>query len=202
MEIKLSNNNNFEDGRALDNVEISFDELKKKQSVRATFKISQESIDLLGVIAGQLGIKQKSLLDQLMEDTLLLAKLARKTDPVRKNHTPRRQKTFVISRSSLLSLNIICKKQNISRDALVEISINRLLPIIETELKKHIIRKSILKEMKNHLKLGENLRQKAQKLLGENDILYDMLEKQTSLAQKNVSIVNSIIEKGMPMEDW
>jgi hypothetical protein len=56
--------------------------------------------------------------------------------------------------------------------------------------------------MKNHLKLGENLRQKAQKLLGENDILYDMLEKQTSLAQKNVSIVDSIIEKGMPMEDW
>jgi hypothetical protein len=202
MEIKLSSNNNFEDGPALDNVEISFDELKKRQSVRATFKISQESIDLLGVIAGQLGIKQKSLLDQLMEDTLLLARLARETDLVRKNHSPRRQKTFVISRNSLLSLNIISQKQNISRDVLVEISINRLLPIIETELKKHIIRKSILKEMKNHLKLGENLRQKAQKLLGENDILYDMLEKQTSLAQKNVSIVNSIIEKGMPMEDW
>jgi hypothetical protein len=137
-----------------------------------------------------------------MEDTLLLARLARETDPVRKNHTPRRQKTFVISRSSLLSLNIISQKQHVSRDVLVEISINRLLPIIETELKKHIIRKNILKEMKNHLKLGEILRQKAQKLLGENDILYDMLEKQTSLAQKNVSIVDSIIEKGMPMEDW
>jgi hypothetical protein len=76
------------------------------------------------------------------------------------------------------------------------------LPIIETELKKHINRKRILKEMKNHLKLGENLRQKAQKLLGENDIIYDMLEKQTSLAEKNISIVDSIIEKGMPMEDW
>jgi hypothetical protein len=202
MEIKLTNNNNFGDGPALDNVEISFDELKKKQSVRATFKISQESIDLLGVIAGQLGIKQKSLLDQLMEDTLLLARLARETDSVRENHTPRRQKTFVISRSSLLSLNIISKKQNISRDVLVEISINRLLPMIEAELKKHIIRKNILKEMKNHLKLGENLQQKAQKLLGENDILFDMLEKQTSLAQKNISIVDSIIEKGMPMEDW
>jgi predicted transcriptional regulator len=202
MKIKLCNNNNFEDEPALDNVEISFDELKKKQSVRATFNISQESIDLLGVIAGQLGIKQKSLLDQLMEDALLLAKLARETDRVRKNHTPRRQKTFVISRNSLLSLNIISKKQNIPRDVLVEISINRLLPIIETELKKHINRKRILKEMKNHLKLGENLRQKAQKLLGENDIIYDMLEKQTSLAEKNISLVDSIIEKGMPMEDW
>lgn len=186
----------------MDNPEISFDELKKKQSVRATFKISQESIDLLGVIAGQLGIKQKSLLDQLMEDTSLLTKLAGEADPIQENQVPRRQKTFVISRSSLLSLNLIAKKQNISRDTLVEISINRLLPIIKTELKKHIIRKNILKEMKGHLKLGENLCQKAQKLLGENDVLYEMLEKQTTLAQKNVSLVDSIIEKGMPMEDW
>lgn len=186
----------------LDNPEISFDELKKKQSVRATFKISQESIDLLGVIAGQLGIKQKSLLDQLMEDTSHLAKLAGEADSFHKNQVSRRQKTFVISRSSLLSLNIIAKKQNIPRDSLVEISINRLLPIIETELKKHIIRKNILKEMKDHLKLAENLRQKTQKLLGENDVLYEMIEKQTVLAQKNISIVDSIIEKGMPMEDW
>lgn len=202
MDNNINDKNNFENGMTLDNPEISFDELKKKQSVRATFKISQESIDLLGVIAGQLGIKQKSLLDQLMEDTSLLAKLAEEADPFPKDHAPRRQKTFVISRSSLITLNIIARKQNISRDALVEISINRLLPIIETELKKHIIRKNILKEMKGHLKLGENLRQKAQKLLGENDVLYEMLEKQTILAQKNVSIVDSIIEKGMPMEDW
>lgn len=202
MENNLNDNNDFVDGTALDNPEISFDELKKKQSVRATFKISQESIDLLGVIAGQLEIKQKSLLDQLMEDTSLLIKLAGEADQVHENQMVRRQKTFVISRSSLLSLNKIAKNQNISRDTLVEISINRLLPIIKTELKKHIIRKNILKEMKGHLKLGENLRQKAKKLLGENDVLYEMLEKQTTLAQKNVLLVDSIIEKGMPMEDW
>ncbi len=202
MEDKFNDNNDFVDGITLDSPEISFDELKKKQSVRATFKISQESIDLLGVIAGQLGIKQKSLLDQLMEDTSLLVKLAGEADPFHKDQVFRRQKTFVISRSSLLSLNKIAKKQSISRDTLVEISINRLLPTIKTELKKHVIRKSILKEMKGHLKLGENLRQKAQKLLGENDVLYEMLEKQTALAQKNVSLVDSIIEKGMPMEDW
>jgi hypothetical protein len=43
--------------------QISFDELRLKQSVRTTFKLPRETISLLGLIAGQLGIKQKSLLD-------------------------------------------------------------------------------------------------------------------------------------------
>lgn len=186
----------------MNNTEISFDELRKKQSVRATFKLTQETIDLLGVIAGQLGIKQKSLLDQLTEDTSLLARLAQETAQAPEDRNSRRQKTYVLSRSSLQSINDIAKKQNISRDTLVEISIKRLLPIIETELEKHIIRKKILKEMRNYLQLEENLREKTQKLLGKDDVLYDMLEKQVSLAQKNILTVDSIIEKGMPMEDW
>lgn len=190
------------DETALNNREISFDELRKKQSVRATFKLPQEIIDLLGVIAGQLGIKQKSLLDQLVEDTSLLVKLAQENEQTDEEKTTRRQKTFVISRSSLRSINDIAKKQNISRDALVEISIKRLLPIIETELEKHIIRKTILKEMKNYLRIGENLLEKTQNLLGKDDVLYDMLEKQVSLTQKNIVTVHAIIEKGMPMEEW
>lgn len=189
------------DETALNNKEISFDELRKKQSVRATFKLPQEIIDLLGVIAGQLGIKQKSLLDQLVEDTSLLVKLAQENEQSHEEQTMRRQKTFVISRSSLRSINDIAKKQNISRDALVEISIKRLLPIIETELEKHIIRKTILKEMKNYLRIGENLLEKTQNLLGKDDVLYDMLEKQVSLTQKNIMTVHAIIEKGMPMEE-
>jgi predicted DNA-binding protein YlxM (UPF0122 family) len=190
------------DETALNNRQISFDELRKKQSVRATFKLPQEIIDLLGVIAGQLGIKQKSLLDQLVEDTTLLVKLVQENELTYEEQTTRRQKTFVISRSSLRSINDIAKKQNISRDALVEISIKRLLPIIETELEKHIIRKTIYKEMKNYLRVGESLLEKTRNLLGKDDVLYDMLEKQVSLTQKNIMTVHAIIEKGMPMEEW
>ncbi|MBU1567026.1 MAG: hypothetical protein KJ630_15560 [Proteobacteria bacterium] len=181
---------------------ISFDELRNKQSVRATFKLPEEIIDLLGVIAGQLGIKQKSLLDKLIEDTSLLEELAQKATQAAENKATRRQKTFVISKCSLQSINDIAKKQHISRDILVEISIRRLLPIIETELEKHISRKNILEEMRSYLMHGENLRKKAYKLLGKDDVLYDLLEKQQNLAQKNISTVDSIIKKGMPMEDW
>lgn len=187
---------------ALNDGEISFDELRKKQSVRATFKLPQEIIDLLGVIAGQLGIKQKSLLDQLVEDTSLLVKLVQENNQTHEEQTTRRQKTFVISRSSLRSINDIAKKQNISRDALVEISIKRLLPIIETELEKHIVRKTIFKEMNSYLRINENLLEKTRNLLGKDDVLYDMLEKQVAIMQKNIVTVHAIIEKGMPMEEW
>ncbi len=190
------------DETALNDNEISFDELRKKQSVRATFKLPEDIIDLLGVIAGQLGIKQKSLLDQLVEDTSLLVKLVQENNQVHEEQTTRRQKTFVISRSSLRSINDIAKKQKISRDILVEISIKRLLPIIETELEKHIVRKTIFKEMNSYLRINENLLEKTRNLLGKDDVLYDMLEKQVSIMQKNIVTVHAIIEKGMPMEEW
>lgn len=194
--------NRKNDQTVSNDVQISLDDLRRKQSVRATFKLPQDVIDLLGVIAGQLGIKQKSLLDQLIEDKALLVRLAENNHHHFQDEAARRQKTFVLSRSSLRSINDVAKKQNISRDALVEISIKRLLPVIETELEKHIIRKRLLIEMQNYLKTGKNLREKAQKLLGKDDVLSDMLEKQLNLAEKNVAAVTAIIEKGMPMEEW
>lgn len=190
------------DRTSLNTTEISFDDLRSRQSVRATFKLPQESIDLLGVIAGQLGIKQKSLLDQLVEDTSLLTRLARKTGQSVEERSRRRQKTFVISRSTLQSINEIAREQKISRDVLVEISIKRLLPIVESELEKHIVRKNLLKEMKGYFRLGVELLGKTEKMLGKDDVLYDMLEKQMSLAGKNIADADSIVEKGMPMETW
>lgn len=182
--------------------QLSFDNLRRKQSVRATFRLPQEIIELLGVIAGQLRIKQKSLLDQLIEDTSLLSVLAKDADKTSNQSTTRRQKTFVISRSSLRSLNDVAKKKNISRDSLVEFSIKRLLPIIESELKKHNKRKIILDEMKEHMKNGELLYKRAKQTLGRDDVLFDMLKSQLNLAQKNIQEADLVIEKGRPMEDW
>ncbi|RPI51694.1 MAG: hypothetical protein EHM49_06780, partial [Deltaproteobacteria bacterium] len=42
--------------------------LRGKQSVRATFRLPDHIIKLLGMVASQLGLKQKSLFDQLVED--------------------------------------------------------------------------------------------------------------------------------------
>ena len=52
-------------------------DLRGRQSVRTTFKLTPRSIDALSLLAGQLGIKQKSIFDHLVDDTRALQALAR-----------------------------------------------------------------------------------------------------------------------------
>lgn len=181
--------------------EITFDDLVQKQSVRATFKLSQDVIDLLGVIAGQLRIKQKSLLDQLIDDSPELNQLARNVEAESAEEIKRRQKTFVISRNTLDSINNVARRQKIPRDLLVEVSIKRLIPLVGFELDKHHKRKIILKDMQEYLKIGEKLRRRTLDLLGNDNDLYHMVDKQLELTRKHIGEVNAMIEKGMPMEE-
>lgn len=186
----------------IEQAEISFDDLKLRQSVRTTFKLPQETISLLGLIAGQLGIKQKSLLDQLTGDKELLTNVAQKAAEQKEQSKNRLPKTFVMSRSTLESINDVAKRQNVSRDVLVEISIQRLVPIIENEVERHQQRKKIYEEMKEYMDRGEKLRQRAKESLGDGDELFSMIDKQVLLTQKNIMKSTAIIEKGSPMEDW
>jgi len=182
-------------------LELTVSDLTGKQSVRATFKLPQQIIDLLAVIAGQLGIKQKSLFDQLVENASIMEKVAREALDY-STEEERHQKTFVISRSTLLSLNQISKKQNIPRDILVEVYIKQLLPVIKTELGKHQKRKQLLKEMRTYQNQGKKLLKAAEDLLGKDDMLYEKIKSQINIANKNVATAENLITKGMPMEDW
>ena len=181
---------------------LSVDDLIGRQSVRATFKLPQEVIDLLDVIAGQLGIKKKSLFDQLVENRDVLEEVARESRGYRPEEGHRRQKTFVISRNSLQALNHISDSEQISRDMLVELSIKRLLPVIEVELEKHNSRKELQKEMAEHLRQGKALLAKSASLLGKDDQLYTMIKDQLTMAQKNLATVDKLVKKGMKMEEW
>ena len=182
--------------------ELTVGDLICKQSVRATFKLPGELIKLLGMISGQLGIKQKSLLDQLIEDRTGLKRLAEKVRESESINSGLRQKTFVLSRSTLNTINSIAKQYQVPRDLIVEVSIRRLLPLIETELEKHHQRKIIRREMREYLLAGEKLKKKTSEFLGTDDEIYIMLEKQLNQTEKNIAEIDALIEKGMAMEDW
>ena len=138
------------------NFMLTVDDLTGKQSVRATFRLPQQVIDLLTIIAGQLGIKQKSLFDQLVENTSITDKVAHEALDYAKRDAERHQKTFVISRSTLHSLNQISKKWQIARDILVEVYIKQLLPVIETELGKHKKERPFSRKCKSTRKRAKN----------------------------------------------
>lgn len=146
----------------------SFD-LRGRQSVRATFKLSAKAIEALGILAVHLGIKQKSIFDHLIEDAQSLMLLARKVDSESLKDLERVQKTFVISRKALISLEKTARKANASRDALLEMSLKRLLPIISRERDKHDRRKRILHEIRSFLDKGIELLAKSETDLGHDD---------------------------------
>lgn len=146
-------------------------DLRDRQSVRATFKLSTRAIDTISIVAVHLGIKQKSVFDHLIEDGQSLNIIAQKFDHEQFKDLQRIQKTFVVSRKTLRSLEKTAEKFNTCRDALVELSIQRLLPIIDREKEKHEKRKRILNKIDRFLDQGIRLREELEADLGEDDVV-------------------------------
>lgn len=192
----------YKENRTATQPGISLHDLRMKQSVRTTFKLPKEIISLLATVAVQLGIKQKSLLDQLTEDRATLTRLAGEIDRTSSEQEGREAKTYVMSRSSLEAINDVARKERVPRDVLVEVSIKRLLPLIEKELENHLKRKKIFEEMQQYYKGLKELRNRAKKQLGGEDVLFEMVDDQLHQARKNLAAMKKIITRGMPMEDW
>ncbi|HSQ85153.1 MAG TPA: hypothetical protein VLM43_10565 [Desulfobacterales bacterium] len=177
-------------------------DLRGRQSVRATFKLSEGCIEAISIVAAHLGIKQKSLFDHLVEDARSLKSIAREIQNIKLTRQGRVQKTFVISRRSLLSLENISKNFNAPRDALVELSVQRLLPIIAKEREKHEKRKKMLNEIARHLEEGERLLNKTKEIFGEEDTIVQKLESVMTVYDNAYHHIASYIEKGKIIEEF
>ncbi len=177
-------------------------DLRGRQSVRATFKLSEGCIEAISIVAAHLGIKQKSLFDHLVEDARSLKSIAREIQNIKLTKQGRIQKTFVISRRSLLSLESVSKNFNAPRDALVELSVQRLLPIIAKEREKHGKRKKMLNEIAKHLEEGERLLSNAKEIFGVEDPISQKLESMMTVYKNAYHHIASFIEKGKIIEEF
>ncbi len=178
-------------------------DLRGRQSVRATFRLSEDCIDAISILSAQLGIKQKSVFDHLMEDAQVLKDMARELANIELDrHGNRIQKTFVISRRSLSFLDSISDEYDAPRDALVEHSVRRLLPIIAKERKRHEKRKKLLKKISNHFAEGEKLLSKADEMLGADDPIVNKLETAMSIYKNALHDIANFIERGKIIEDF
>ena len=177
-------------------------DLRGRQSVRATFKLSAKAIGTMSIVAVHLGIKQKSLFDHLIEDVQTLKLIAREIESERFNTISRIQKTFVISRKTLSSLDETSKRFNAPRDALVEYSIQRLLPVLAREREKHRRRKDILRDMNENMENGLKILQKSRTLLGEEDPVFLRWESAMKTLVNTRRDIAAFIEKGKIIEDF
>ena len=177
-------------------------DLRGRQSVRATFKLSEGCIEAISIVAAHLGIKQKSLFDHLAEDARSLRSIAREIQDAEPDKQGRIQKTYVISRRSLLSLEDVSKNFNTPRDALVEFSVQRLLPIIAKERKKHDKRKKMLEEIGNHLEVGNLLLTKLKESLDTEDPIFQKFESVMAIYESAFNHMAAFVEKGKIIEEF
>jgi len=181
-------------------------ELMEQKSVRATFRISPEFIEALSILSGRLGLKQKSLFDYLLEDSDSLIAIARSNPRKNVEKKNRIQKTFVISKKSLSSLEKLLSGVEASRDDLVEYAIQRLLPILLKERNQQKKRETALSEIAQHFEHSIELMRKIEKSVGKDDPLYeyyltiieayrDAFDKMENLVQQGKRISKLRMEK-------
>ena len=180
----------------------SSSDLRGRQSVRATFRLSERAIDAISIVSIHLGIKQKSLFDHLIEDTESLNVIAQEIQSDLTERGNRIQKTYVLSRKTLSSLDRISKVFDTPRDALVEYSIQRLLPLIARERKRHRARKEILKDFGQYIDHGRKLLRKSKEVLGEDDPVSDKIEAALVTLMNTNGHLESFVEKGEIIETF
>jgi hypothetical protein len=177
-------------------------DLLGKKSVRATFRLHPTAVELMSILAAQLGIKQKSLFDYLMEDRDALHAMAASRPPDAASKEQRIQKTFVVSQQSLATLDAVAKQAAASRNDLIERSIHRLLPIIEKERIRQQQRTEALAKVAVHFKQGKNLVDDVKTMVGEDDAIYQSLGSIMNAYEKAVDDMQERVDKGKRVTEF
>lgn len=180
----------------------SSSDLRGRQSVRATFRLTKKAIEAVSILSIHLGIKQKSLFDHLIEDAESLNYIAKEIQSTPTTEVSRVQKTYVLSRKTLSNLDRISKISDTPRDALVENSIQRLLPLVIRERKRHRLRKEILRDFNLFLDQGKKILQKSKENLGEDDPVSDKIESSLYILSNAYDHLASFIERCEIIEDF
>jgi hypothetical protein len=168
--------------------------------VRATFRLPGQVIELLSVAASQLGVKQKSLFDQLVEDRSVLRRIASGRGGAEPAGKQRHQKTLVLSRNSLEALNETARRHRVARDILVEASIRRLVPVMSAERKKQEARKSLLESLTAYRDRGWELMLETESMLGKDDPLTGEIARMVKCCAQAVEQAGELVEKGKCLE--
>ena len=180
-------------------MDLSVEGLKGRQSVRATFNLPEEMIQLFALVAAQFGLKQKSLFDQLVENRETLGRVAAEAGEYRRRKDGRRAKTLVVSKRSLELLETVARERNLPRDVLVELSLRRLLPLLQQEQQRHGRRVVVSSATMEFYLQAEKLLRQVEDRLGRDDQVYYLVASLVAKCQETSSRLQEIVAKGEPV---
>ena len=169
-------------------------ELRSKQSVRTTFKLQEKTINLLKVSARHLGIKQKTLLDQLLEDEKALGLLAEDAATYSRDENDCRSKTFVLSKKALDKLEDVSSSYGVPRNFIAELSVSRLASYIDSLAETHQKRRSLLKKIDRCEGQFDHLLEQAGAILQEEDAFLIKVKSLTVRMKRQVDEIRKTVK--------
>lgn len=175
-------------------------DLRGRQSVRVSFKLSPNCIDAITILGSHLRLKPKSLFDHMVQKREILEAVAAviKKDSV--EDIPRMVKAYVISRDAVLVLDDVARVSKVPRDALIEASVMHLMPLIQKEQTRHHSRKALLLIMERHLKSCRKLFDDMTGELGNNDPMCDQMKNVMGSYERAFAAMTAFVGKGKNIE--
>ncbi len=189
-------------GRNLSIPRASATILRRRQSTRVTFRLTTKCIEAMNILGSHLRLKPKSLFDHMVQESEILDAIAIRAEGLNLDDQPRQAKTYVISRDAVELLDEVARSRKISRDALVEASVQHLMPLIEKEQVRHTSRKSLVLRMERHLESGRKLLDDMVVELGDNDPMSDKMKNVMAAYERAFSSISAFIHKGANIEDF
>jgi hypothetical protein len=156
----------------------------------------------MNILGSHLGLKPKSLFDHMVQETETLEAIGTRATAFERGHLQRLAKTYVISRDAAEMLDAVSRAKKISRDALVEASVQHLMPLIQKEQVRHASRKNLLTKMEQHMLSGRQLHADIAAELGENDPLSDKMNSVMAVYERAYAALTAFINKGDNIEDF
>ena len=177
-------------------------DLRGRQSVRVSFKLSPNCIDAITILGSHLRLKPKSLFDHMVQKREILEAVAATINNDNATDLPRPVKAYVISRDAVLVLDDVARENNVPRDALVEASVLHLMPLIQKEQARHHARKALLLKMERHLKSGRKMFAEMKSELGSNDPMCEQMKNVMGSYERTFAAMNDFVGKGKNIEDF
>ncbi len=177
-------------------------DLRGRQSIRVTFKLSPDCIEAINILGSHLRLKPKSLFDHMVQERQTLEAIAGKSGAADNGEPARVAKTYVISRDAGDILDEVARAREMHRDRLVEASVRHLMPLIEKEQVRHGARKTLLTRMERHLKNGRQLLEAMTSELGPGDPMSDRMRQVMGTYERAYTAMADFVRKGDIIEDF
>ncbi len=177
-------------------------ELRGRQSIRVAFKLTPRCIEAMNILGSHLRLKPKSLFDHMVQEPETLQVIAARAQALDLEEKPRTAKTYVISRDAAEILDDVARSHSVARDALVEASVQHLVPLIQKEQVRHSSRKNLAARMAHHLDDGRQLLGEMVGDLGDHDPMCDQMRNVMAAYERAYATLTAFIHKGDNIEGF